>query len=109
MAKINLEKLSLDELEALEKDVAKAIKGFESKKRKEALAAAEAAAKKAGFKLVELVGGSKAPKKSSKRPASPAKYKHPENPELTWSGRGRQPVWYKEAIEAGTSEKDLLI
>ncbi|MEM0950413.1 MAG: H-NS histone family protein [Pseudomonadota bacterium] len=103
MAKINLEKLSLDELKALEKDVAKAIKGFEGKKRKEALAAAEAAANKAGFKLSELVGDTKAPKKA----AAPAKYKHPENPELTWSGRGRQPAWYKEAIEAGTSEADL--
>ncbi len=98
MAKINLEKLSLEELKALEKDVAKAIKSFEGKKRKETPAAAEAAAKKAGFKLAGLVGGSKAPKVSSKKPASPAKYKHPENPELTWSGRGRHSLWYKEAI-----------
>lgn len=105
MAKINLEKLSLDELKALEKDVAKAIKGFEARQRKEAMAAAEAAAKKAGFKLSELIGSAPGPKKAPQ----PAKYRHPENPSVTWSGRGRQPNWYKEAIEAGTPAKDLLI
>ncbi|MEO1679948.1 MAG: H-NS histone family protein [Pseudomonadota bacterium] len=105
MAKINLDKLSLDELKALEKDLAKAIKGFESRKRKEAMAAAEAAAKKAGYKLSELLESTKPPKKSPQ----PAKYRHPENPSVTWSGRGRQPTWFKEAIEAGTPEDDLLI
>lgn len=105
MAKINLEKLPLEELKALEKDVAKAIKSFEDRKRKEALAAAEAAAEKAGFKLSQLVEGTKSPKKSPR----PAKYRHPENPDVTWSGRGRQPAWYKEAIEAGTPEEKLLV
>ena len=53
----------------------------------------------------KLTGG----KVKKARASSPPKYRHPENPSLTWSGRGRQPAWYKELVEAGTSEEDLLI
>lgn len=44
-----------------------------------------------------------------KRAKVPPKYKHPENPSLTWSGRGRHPTWFKEYVEAGGSSDDLLI
>lgn len=106
MAKIDLAKLNLDELKALQKDVAKAIDQYEAKKRKEALDAVEALAKEKGFSLAELTGA--APAKKGK-PALPPKYKHPENPSLTWSGRGRQPAWIKEGLESGKSLEDFLI
>lgn len=105
MADIDLEKMSRDELTQLRKDIDKAIKSFEKRQRKEALAAAEAAAREKGFSLAQLNGG------TAKKPrgAAPPKYRHPENPSVTWSGRGRQPAWYKELIKAGTPEEDLLI
>jgi len=106
MAKINLDKLDLDELKTLQKDVARAIDQFEAKKRKEALEAVEALAREKGFSLSELTGA--APAKKGKAPLPP-KYQHPENPALTWSGRGRQPVWIKEAVEAGKPMDDFLI
>ncbi len=31
------------------------------------------------------------------------KYRHPENTEITWSGRGRKPAWIVEGLEAGKS------
>lgn len=102
---VDLEKMSLPELTQLQKDVSKAIKTFEQRQRKEALEAAEAAAREAGFALSDLIGSGK---KTGKQ-AAPAKYRHPENPAMTWSGRGRQPAWYKEQIEAGASMDDLLI
>ncbi|WP_281966810.1 H-NS histone family protein [Roseovarius nanhaiticus] len=37
------------------------------------------------------------------------KYMHPENPSLTWSGRGRQPLWIKEHLENGGDLDDYLI
>ena len=105
MEKIDLHLLSLGELKTLKKDVEKAIKTFEERQRKEALAAAEAKAREMGFTLEELLGRSKkSPKKSS-----PPKYRHPENPAKTWSGRGRQPVWFKEALEAGKTPEDLEV
>ena len=68
-------------------------------------AAAEAAAREKGYSLAQLTGNSS--KKA--RGSSPPKYRHPETPELTWSGRGRQPAWYKKLVEAGTRESALLI
>lgn len=103
MKKVDLKSLSLEELKKLEKDVAKAIKSFEERQRKEALAAADAAARKLGFSLSELTGTKKSKSKA------PAKYAHPENSSLTWTGRGRQPAWYKDALKSGKKEEDLLI
>lgn len=105
MADIDLNNMSLDELKKLQKDVGKAIDGYEDKQRKAALAAVEAAARENGYSLAELTG--MAPKKS--KTVSPPKYRHPENPEMTWTGRGRQPDWMKDALENGQSKDDFLI
>ncbi|AJE47970.1 H-NS family nucleoid-associated regulatory protein [Celeribacter indicus] len=105
MANIDLSKLDLEELKTLQKDVAKAIDDYTERKRREALAAAQAVAKEAGFTLDELVR----PSGSSKKPALPAKYRHPENPEVTWSGRGRQPQWIKDGLAQGKSLKDFAL
>lgn len=40
---------------------------------------------------------------------APAKFRNPQNPELTWSGFGRKPNWYIEYIQKGGNEKDLII
>ena len=90
MAKFELEEMSLDELKALQRDVKKAIDGYEDRRRKEALSAVTKAAKEAGYSLEELVGGK-------------------ENPELTWSGRGRRPAWISEGLEQGKSLEDFRI
>lgn len=102
---MDLESLSLDELKSLQNSVAKAIENFQARKRAEALAAIEAAAKDHGFTLAELTDGAI---KTTPAP-KPAKYRHPENPEVTWSGRGRQPAWVKEALASGKSLEQLLV
>lgn len=86
----------------LKKDIERALKDVEQRKVREARAAVEAAAKDAGFTLKELMekaGGS----------ISAPKYKHPENPDVTWTGRGRKPKWVIAALEAGGSLEDLEI
>ncbi|SHF95469.1 DNA-binding protein H-NS [Loktanella atrilutea] len=105
MDDIDLDSMSLDELKKLQKNVGKAIDGYEDKQRKAALAAVEAAARENGYSLAELTGMT--PKKG--KAVSPPKYRHPENPEQTWTGRGRQPDWMKDALENGQSKDDFLI
>ncbi len=106
--KIDLNALSLKELKQLQEDVAAAIAGFEDKKKREAIAELEAKAKEMGYpSLAELVGAGRA-KRSKRRPAPP-KYCHPENNNVQWSGRGRRPVWFRDALNAGVSEKEMLI
>ena len=106
MASINLNDLSLSELKSLQKDVAKAIADFSDRKKTEAMAALEAHAKELGFSLSELTGGKKTRKSSG---PTGAKYRHPENPEVTWSGRGRQPGWFKAAIDAGKAPETMAV
>ncbi len=101
----DLNSMSLSDLKALQKSVTKAIETFEKRRKSEALATLEAAAKEHGFSLAELVGGAAI----QKRPPVSAKYANPANMADTWSGRGRKPRWFTEAIEAGKSEADLAI
>ena len=102
---IDLSALSLAELKSLQKDVAKAIAGFEGRRRQEALVAMEAAAREHGFELSELLGDTPAKKR---RPAR-AKYAHPENAAGTWTGRGRKPKWVAEVLAAGRKLEEFLI
>ena len=104
-AKMNLGKMSLEELKSLKKSVETEIANFETRKRAEALAEVKAVAKKHGLSVDELFG-----KKGKKRKmkVSP-KYKNPADPAQTWSGRGRQPEWFKKALKAGKSAKSLEI
>ena len=103
---INLSDMSLAELNKLAKNVEKAIETYQERQRKEALAAAEAKAKEMGFTLAELVSfnGDK-----KFRTVSPPKYRHPENAEITWTGRGRQPEWMKSALAEGRTKDEFLI
>jgi DNA-binding protein H-NS len=106
MAEIDLEHLSLPELKKLEKDVAKAIATFEERQKAEARAEAEAVAKKFGFSLVELLDTASP---ATKKGPPEAKYRHPENPTVTWSGRGRKPGWISEGLAAGKTMEDFAI
>ncbi len=105
MADFDLEALSLGELKKMQNDVAKAISTFEDRQKAEARAKVEAFARDLGYSLAELVGNET---KITRAPAA-AKYRHPENPALTWSGRGRKPQWFVDALAAGKSKDDLAI
>ena len=104
-AKVDLGKLSLEELKALKKDVENEIKSFKDRARTAALKDFQAVAKKHGLSVEEILGK----KGKGKKPAAPAKYRNPEDPSQTWSGRGRQPAWYKDALAKGKSAKSLEI
>lgn len=105
MADLNLSTMSLNELKQLQRDVAKSIAGFEDRKKSEARATLEAQAKELGFSLAELVGG---PVTRTRTAAQP-KYRHPENADVTWSGRGRKPRWFSGAIAAGKSPDSMAV
>lgn len=100
---IDLDSMSKDELLALRKNVDKALASFEKRQKEAALAAAKRAAEEHGFSLDEILG-----KKTSGKTAVP-KYRNPENPSQTWTGRGRQPAWYKSAIAAGKDASEMEI
>ena len=106
MTSLNLDNLSLAELKTLQKDVTKAITEFSGRKKTEAMIALEAHAKELGFSLAELTGAKKTRKSSG--PVA-AKYRHPVNADVTWSGRGRQPALYKDAVADGKTPESMAV
>jgi len=60
-----------------------------------------------GFTFDELFGTSRGRKRATGSVAP--KYRNPANPDQTWSGRGKHPRWFNDALKAGKKEKDLLI
>jgi DNA-binding protein H-NS len=106
----DLSKKSRKQLEQLIKDAQKALKSLEAKEKRVARAAAEAAAAKFGFKLSELTGpAKKEPSKSKATKSGQAKYANPQDPSQTWSGKGRQPGWFKDAIASGADPASLKV
>ena len=102
---VDLNKLSLKELKDLQSQVAKAISGYEDRRKREALAELEEKAREMGFSLSELTG---APG-TRKRTPSTAKYANPANAADTWSGRGRKPRWFSEALARGGKPEDMAL
>ena len=109
------ENMSRKELMALRTNIDKAIAAVGDRDRRNALKAAEEAVREHGYTLAELgpfLGGG--PTRARRRATSEgagnaARYRNPENPEQTWSGRGRRPRWVHDAEAAGRSLDDLRI
>jgi DNA-binding protein H-NS len=101
---VHLETLSFSELRQLQAAVTEAIIGLEQQKA-EALAQVQALAEAKGYSLSDLT----APAVYMQRTATPPKYRHPENASLTWSGRGRMPRWFIQAMNAGKTPDELSI
>ena len=100
----DLNAMSLDELKKLKKDVDKAIETFREREKIAALAEVEALAREKGFSLPELL------KTSGRKPrtVNAPKYVNPDNPEQTWSGRGRRPKWVHDHVRCGRAMEELV-
>lgn len=98
---MNLDTMTRDELLKLSKDVDKALDTLETRRKTEARKAAAAIAKEHGFDLGELLDTDSGSRKKGQK--NPAKYRNPANSAQTWTGRGRQPGWIKDALGNGQS------
>ena len=111
MPKLDLNGKTKRELEKMLKDIDAEFARREKQSRKDALKAARAAAAEFGFALEDLLAAPKGKPKGRRRGAPgprPAKFKDPGS-KKTWSGMGRPPAWYKNHVDAGKSEADLMI
>lgn len=110
----NLKSMTRKELEKLLADVKKALQTAQSRDRRDARKAAEKAAAEFGFSLNELGEDAPAKQKKAKAPKKPVKaskpkYADPADASRTWTGKGRQPNWFRAAVEKGIAPSDLEI
>ncbi|MCH9806448.1 MAG: H-NS histone family protein [Alphaproteobacteria bacterium] len=106
MATVNLSKMNLKELIALQANVEQAIEEARLRERQEVLSKMEEMAQEAGFSINELVGGKG---RKGRTTVSAAKYANPDNRAETWTGRGRKPNWLVEKLKKGASVEDFAI
>lgn len=113
---LNFATMSREELTKLRAKIDAAMASVGEREKRAARVAAEAAAKEHGFSLSEMTGstgsgrgkgrGRKGASAASK-PAGEARFRNPEDQNQTWSGRGRRPGWYNEALAAERPVEDL--
>ena len=99
MANNSLEKLSAKELTTLDNRLAKLIAAKSATERAEVRRKAEAMVREAGLRVSDLFGQGRKGKVA-------IKYRNPKNPDETWTGRGRKPLWM---VKAGGDPKRFLI
>lgn len=112
--------LSLTELRRLQSKVEAEIRRRSDTARRDLLKKMQKMAADEGLSLSDVLGNApvSAPEKKSpakgpraaakpKKAASPVKYRHPENPAVGWSGRGRKPQWALDWIAQGKSIEEL--
>lgn len=102
---VDLSELSLKDLKKLEKEIPKAIERVAERRKQVARIELEARAKELGYSLLELLD---VPSRRKGKVVGP-KFVHPDDSATTWSGRGRKPRWYVEALASGKKPEDLAI
>ena len=102
---MDLGNLSLTELRRLQSKVETEIRRRSDSARRDLLKKIQKMAADEGLSLSDVLGkapageNKRAPQKGKakaggkKTGSIPAKYRHPEQPDIRWSGRGRKPQW----------------
>ncbi len=108
LTNIDLERLSISDLEELIKLSKSQIQRIRAKKIADTRREIERLAREAGVSLGEIFElGDKMPSKKTRSVAP--KYRNPDNPAQTWTGRGQKPVWLRFALQQGSKIEDFLI
>ena len=108
----NFETMSETELRELLRNVQEALDRLVAKRARSTLKEAKRMAAEVGYEItfvkVGKTEGKKGKPQSLRSPVLP-KFRNPDNPDETWSGRGRQPEWVQAALAGGETLSDLAI
>lgn len=103
---MDLTRYNSQELRELQREVEREIKQRRKQEAKEAQRELKSVAERYGFSLNELLSGAAVKPTTAK---GVVRFRHPEDPDKTWSGRGRKPSWIKEWEAAGRPLEDLRV
>lgn len=98
-----LEDLSVSELDKLRNNIDYALNNRRQAELIKIRKKIEELVENSGFSLQEVLNV-----RPTRKTVAP-KYRNPNNPEKTWTGRGRRPAWVEESFAKGLSLDDLAI
>lgn len=106
MAAVNVDKMTLREINDLEARLAKAKSQARDKAKNDLKDKIERLLDGTGFSISELYGFAG---KGRGKGKSAAKYANPDNRSETWTGRGRKPNWLVARLKKGADTSDFEI
>jgi DNA-binding protein H-NS len=101
MARLNLDRMSYAELSDLRSQVELLMTEKQTSERSALRQKMAEMVEAAGMSLDTVLGKGRKGKGSVA-----AKYRDPKNPENTWTGRGRMPLWMVAATKGNKAKKD---
>jgi DNA-binding protein H-NS len=102
----DLQSLSANELQNIINNAEKALKNIQLSRRKEVIAEIKKLAESIdmGVDIYEI------DKKPARKGGKVAiKYRNPDNPENTWTGRGVMPRWLRDLLNSGRDRSEFEI
>ena len=107
--KPDISELSVDELKRLQEEAEALIASKKDQAIEDAYNQILAVAEAVGFTVEELLEYGEQKRKKTTRKAVEPRYRNKNNPEETWTGRGKQPNWLTKELAAGAKLEDFLI
>lgn len=104
---MDLSSLTVAQLRDLQQQIPAEIKRREVQEKVDVLNELRAMAKSRGYAIEDLLG-----KDVKVKPATgkvKVKYRHPQNAELEWTGRGRKPKWVEAWLAEGNAIEGLSV
>ena len=90
--------------------ITNAIETFDARQKEGVMVALEKVARDFGYILSDIFANVTGTGKAKKtRKPSTATYANPADKTATWSGRGRKPKWYIDAIVAGKTSDSMRL
>lgn len=111
MENFNLSDMSWKQIQELEEQLRAEKRNKEYEERQKAKAKLQELAAELGFDIFDLFQinqSSTTTKSGGVRQSPKPKYFHPENNELTWSGRGLKPKWVTAYLAEGGTLEQLM-
>ncbi|MEV4778527.1 H-NS histone family protein [Burkholderia sp. LMU1-1-1.1] len=106
---MDLSNMSSADLRNLQEQVKRELKQREGQDLAKAREQILAIAQSVGVPLKDLVGGAATARSGRKTGSVAPRYRNPADESQQWTGRGRQPKWVKEWLDAGKDIAGLKV